>query len=70
VIRHFGRGAGRARALQERRQIAAEAVGDVGRLTGMCSLCHRSHGFPNERIECSSCGREACFGGCEHRREG
>lgn len=72
VIRRFGRSAARGRALQERRQIAAETPADVGRLTGVCSHCARSHSFPEVRLVCFACGRERCHGwcGCEEGTDG
>ena len=64
--RHFGRGAARARALQERRQIAAEAVDVSERVLGRCTLCGAAHGWPDQRMECLVCGQPRCFaGGCE-----
>lgn len=59
----------RAEAMQERRRIAAEAVGDTGRLLGRCELCGHAHGMPEYRSVCEACGRERCYGGCEHGRE-
>lgn|GEM_PF-4248378 len=70
VIRRFGRSAARGRALQERREIAAEATEHLGRLMGVCSLCGGAHGFPDHRTVCEACGRERCFADCDHGREG
>lgn len=70
VIRRFGRSAARGRALQVRRQIAAEATDISERLLGRCEICGRAHAFPDHRAVCEACGRERCFAGCGHGREG
>lgn len=64
MIRHFGRGAARARALQERRQIAGETTEDLGRLTGVCELCGHAHSWPDARMTCVGCGEIRCHGRC------
>lgn len=70
MIRRYGRSAARARALQERHQIAETTPEAAGRPLGRCQLCGGSHGFPDHRRVCETCGREACFAGCEHGGEG
>ena len=64
MIRHFGRGVARARALQERRRIAGETTEDLGRLTGVCDLCGGTHSWPDARMVCFSCGKLRCHGWC------
>ena len=63
MIRRFGRAGARARAMRKRREIAAEAHEDTGRLVGRCALCDGTHGFPDLRSTCPRCGVEGCFVG-------
>ena len=64
MIRHIGHSAARSRALQERRRIAGEATEDLGRLTGRCEHCGRTHAWPDVRKTCPTCGAVRCHGWC------
>lgn len=64
MIRRFGRAGARARAMQERREVAAAATEDTedaGRIVGRCTLCTGTHGFPDLRQACPRCGAPTCF---------
>ena len=69
MIRRFGRAGARARAMQERREIAAagqDGLEHGSRLIGRCTLCDNAHAFPDLRDTCPRCGVEVCFRGrCE-----
>ena len=64
MIRRIGHANARTRAILTRREIAQETTEDLGRLTGLCALCGRTHSWPEARITCLGCGEIRCAGGC------